>query len=159
MKAFHHSGTNLISVWKSGPRTVVLSEKSQMTLYLPFQLQFHIIALTFLLILSLLSDFLLDFFFSSRCYLHFATLPVNPHESILSNETPPITLTQSFTAQQIPSEEDCWKGQLYLILSYFIFSFHKIRFFSFFFLVCQQPLQYCLYCITHHCSLLQTLQG
>lgn len=27
MKAFHQSGTNLISVWKSGPRTVVLSKK------------------------------------------------------------------------------------------------------------------------------------
>lgn len=50
MKAFHHSGTNLISVWKSGPRTAVLSEKSQMfceMLYLQFQLRFHIIAQTF----------------------------------------------------------------------------------------------------------------
>lgn len=91
MKAFHHSGTNLISVWKSGPRTVVLSK---MLLYLPFQLQFHIIAQTFFFFFFDLMTFYLHIFFFCT-HLPFATYQQKSSQIdfISWNSPRPITLT------------------------------------------------------------------
>lgn len=78
MKAFHHSRTNLISVWKSGPRTAVLSEKeSNAALFaVPTPILHH------------RSNFFSDLIALSFYILQAASLsPANPPRSTPSHET------------------------------------------------------------------------
>lgn len=100
MKAFHQSGTNLISVWKSEPRTAVLSEKVKCCFICHSNSNFT----------SLLK--LLFFFFDpiifSDIFLHFlARRPFTIYQQFLVDlfklhlmKCEPITLSKSLAAQK-----------------------------------------------------------
>lgn len=120
MKAFHHSGTNLISVWKSGPRTVVLSEKVKCCFICHSNSDF-----TSLLKLFWSYHFLwlfLTFLLPPR----FRRLPVNPQwiclNFILWNSDQ-LHLQNFLQYSRCPVMKTQEKGKLW---SYFIFSFYKM---------------------------------
>lgn len=105
MKAFHHSGTNLIYVWKSGPRTVVLSEKVKRCFICNFNSNFKSLLKLFR------SYHFLDFFLYFSPFRH---LPVNPHGSIFSSETQIYYLPYS-----INNHEDYGKKQILILKDFY----------------------------------------
>lgn len=100
MKAFHQSGTNLISVWKSEPRTAVLSEKVKCCFICHSNSNF-----------TSLLKLLFFFFWSYHIFWHFPTFlarrPFTIYQQFLVDlfklhlmKCEPITLSKSLAAQK-----------------------------------------------------------
>lgn len=123
MKAFHHSVTNLISVWKSAPRTVMLSENVKRCFICHSNSNFTSLLKHFFLILSFL-----NFFIYFGTYLLFTT----SGRILLARlrlhfvELLPITFTKYLTAQEI-----FWRRpwERYNCDLCFVVSFYEITFF------------------------------